>query len=255
MTQQIKAKLAQPLLVTKTLIVINALVFVADLAKGAGVGSMFGGGGGTVTDFERQFGYLQGSAASSEIWRMVTSGFIHFGIMHIGFNMLLLYRLGDQLERGIGRSRFLMLYTVSLLGGSLGEAIWTHNRAVSGGASGAIFGLAAAAAIALMQRGIPFYSTGWAPLLIINLVFTFAIPGIGIGAHMGGLIVGGLIGYIMLHPHLGHTKPWIGYIAAAAAIVACVAGARAYEQTKYGNCEPLTYQGHPLIVCDSDRLG
>ncbi len=249
-SEQLKRTLAEPLLVTKTIIGLNVLVFILQAANGSDVGSSLFGGSGRVSAFEQQFGYVTGAAASNEIWRMATTGFIHFGLMHIGFNMLILYRLGDQLERGVGGARFLALYVVSLLGGSFGTALISNRNEVGGGASGAVFGLAAAAAIALMQRGVPFYSTGWAPLLAINLVFTFAIPNVGIGAHVGGLIFGGLIGFVMLHPQLGRTAPWLGYVAAIAVCIACLAGARAIEQNRYGDCRGITYESRHFVFCD-----
>src|ERR1700730_13387567 len=99
---------AQPT-VTYALIALNVIAFVAELGSGAGVASR--GGGTIVSD-----GALNGPAIAdhSEYWRLITSGFLHAGLIHIGFNMYLLYILGQILEPAIGRVRFAALYFASL---------------------------------------------------------------------------------------------------------------------------------------------
>ena len=97
---------------------------------------------------------------SGEWYRLVTSGFLHFGIIHIAFNMLLLFQLGQLLEPAIGRIRFGLLYFAALLGGSAGALILSAERRCHGGASGAVFGLMAAAFVGLRNRGVNPFSTG-----------------------------------------------------------------------------------------------
>ena len=87
------------------------------------------------------------------MWRVVSSGFLHFGIFHLGMNMLLLWQLGSLLEPALGRARFLLLYLASLVGGATGAILLSPN-ALTGGASGAVFGLMGAAAVALLRRGV-----------------------------------------------------------------------------------------------------
>ena len=87
--------------------------------------------------------------------------------------------------------RFLLIYFVSLLAGSFGALLVTPN-ALTVGASGAIFGLMSAAVLVLRQRGIDPMSTGLPIWIGINLVFSFAVPGISVGGHIGGLIGGAL---------------------------------------------------------------
>ena len=99
----------------------------------------------------------------------MTSGFLHFGIIHLAFNMLLLFQLGNLLEPAIGRVRFALLYFAALLAGSAGALILSPN-ALSGGASGAVFGLMAAAFVGLRNRGVNPFSTGIGSVLVINLV-------------------------------------------------------------------------------------
>ena len=122
-----------------------------------------------------------------EYYRLVSSGFLHYGIFHIGMNMLLLFQLGQLLEPAIGRVRFGLLYFSSLLAGSFGALLLQPNG-LTGGASGAVFGLMAAAAIGLHRRGVNVFKTGIGTTLVLNLVITFTIPGISVGGHLGGAI-------------------------------------------------------------------
>ena len=134
-------------------------------------------------------------------YRLVTSGFLHFGIIHIGLNMFFLYVLGPMLEPALGRVRFVLLYIASLLGGSLGVVL-LDKGGISAGASGAMFGLMAAAAVGQWRRGINPMTTGIGATFLLNLVITFAIPGISIGGHIGGAVAGAICGAVMLAPGL-----------------------------------------------------
>jgi membrane associated rhomboid family serine protease len=186
--------------ITRVLIAINAVMFVytellqristSDLA----VIASFRLRGGSFDDVTSGVG----GVANGEWWRLVTSGFIHYGLLHLGFNMYTLWQLGHSLEPALGRWRFIGLYVVGLLGGSLGALVFQPFGA-HGGASGAVFGLIAAGTLAMRQRGVPFNST-WGPMLLINLVITFTIPGISVGGHIGGMLFGGAAGAIMMHP-------------------------------------------------------
>ena len=129
-------------------------------------------------------------------YRLVTAGFLHFNILHIGFNMWILYQLGQQLEPTLGRVRFGLLYLASLLGGSVG-ALLVSPDALTAGASGAVFGLMGAIAVSLRSRGINILQTSIGSLLVMNLVLTFAISGISIGGHLGGLAAGALGGLLL----------------------------------------------------------
>jgi membrane associated rhomboid family serine protease len=154
-------------------------------------------------------------------YRLVTSGFLHFGIIHIAFNMLVLYQLGQLLERPLGRVKFTLLYFAALLGGSLGVIV-LDGRALSGGASGAVFGLMAAAAVGLQHQGINVFSTGLGTTLLLNFFITFTIPGISIGGHVGGAIAGAICGFVMLAPKWKKFPTWSGYATPAAVGIACV---------------------------------
>ena len=171
------------------LIAINVIVFLAMSAGGGGLD----GRGGAVYSNGALYGPL---VAEGEWWRIVTSGFLHAGLLHLAFNMYFLYFLGTMLEPEIGRLRFAAIYLVSLLGGSFG-ALLISPDAVTVGASGAVFGLMGAAILALRVRGIDPMQSGLGITLLLNLGITFVIPNISIGGHIGGLVAGGIVSYLM----------------------------------------------------------
>src|SRR5438874_4727464 len=145
--------------VTKVLIAINVVVFL--LTATGGVRAAGRGG-----DLQSQLS-LSGPAVTGGDWyRLVSSGFVHYGLIHIGFNMLLLYQLGLLLEPALGRFRFVGLYFAGLLTGSFGVLLLSPT-VVSGGASGAVFGLFGAAAAGLRQRGVGVMQTGIGGLMVL----------------------------------------------------------------------------------------
>lgn len=188
------ASLVKDPVVTYTLIAVNVVVWLAELGTGAGGGR----GGGAVAELGALYGP---NVAHGEYWRLVTSGFLHdtrmpFGILHIGFNMYLLYYLGRMLEPSIGRLKFALIYFTSLLAGSFG-ALLADPMAVTVGASGAVFGLMAAAVLILRSQGIDPWQSGIVPLILLNLLLTFR-PGISYGGHLGGLVGGALAAYLLV---------------------------------------------------------
>lgn len=174
---------SQNVLVTRTLIAINIVVYLWTISG----------------NHEFDLGLSQFYIDSGEYYRIITSGFLHFSFLHVGMNMFLLWQLGQLLEPAMGRTRFTLLYFVAMIGGAAGALI-IGPEGLTGGASGAVFGLMAAAAVGLHQRGINPMRTGIGTTLILNLVFTFAIPGISIGGHLGGALTGAAVGYVLLKP-------------------------------------------------------
>ena len=189
---------------TFVLIAINVGVFVLQLLTGGPSGtdgSLFAngalcanavgdggvcGGGGQIID-----------SAGSEWWRIITSGFLHGGLIHLGLNMFVLFILGQVLEPAIGTARFVALYLVALIAGSVGALIMSDPFTFTVGASGAIYGLFIATIVIARQRGMHDVVQQLAFWLVINLVFTFAASNISIGGHIGG-IVGGAIGALIV---------------------------------------------------------
>ncbi|MEY2400088.1 MAG: hypothetical protein QOJ08_199, partial [Ilumatobacteraceae bacterium] len=199
----------QPTLVTYVLIGINAAVYLWTASSGRNEFKL-----ALAEPFLRQNG---------EYYRLVTSGFLHYSIFHIGMNMLLLFQLGQLLEPAIGRVRFVLLYFASLLAGSFGALILQPNG-LTGGASGAVFGLMAAAAVGLHRRGVNIFQTGIGTVLILNLVITFTLPGISVGGHLGGAIAGALCGFVILAPGHAVMPKWASYAAPIAVMLVALVG-------------------------------
>ncbi|MGH8998184.1 MAG: rhomboid family intramembrane serine protease, partial [Acidimicrobiia bacterium] len=158
-----------------------------------------------------------------EWYRLVTAGFVHFGIIHIAFNMVILYRFGQMLEPALGRIRFGALYLAALLGGAAGALLLTPD-AYTAGASGAVFGLVGAAAVGMRRRGIDVWQSGVGPLLAINLVLTFVLSNISIGGHLGGLAGGAAVGVFMFRSDRITTRSIAAGVAVAGLVsAACMA--------------------------------
>lgn len=212
----------QPTLVTFALMAVNIAVFL--YTSLSDTSTLTGRGSVSTAQFDLGLNKLILQLSPDWEWyRLVTSGFLHFGIIHIAFNMLLLYQLGQLLEPAVGRTKFGLLYAASLLGGSLGVLIFDAN-AIAGGASGAVFGLMTAAAVGLHRRGVNVFSTGIGTTLLLNLVLTFTIPGISIGGHVGGAAVGAVCGWVMLAPTWKKYPKWSGYATPAALVLIAIIG-------------------------------
>jgi membrane associated rhomboid family serine protease len=177
--------------VAYVLIAVNVLMFIGSSAGGSSFGG--GGGGSVFRDLA-----LWGPAIdiADEYWRLVTSGFLHSGILHLGFNMYVLYWLGTMLEPVLGHLRFAALYFASLLCGSFG-ALLLSPEAFTVGASGAVFGLMGSAFVFQRLRGIDPMQSGIGPVILLNLGITFLIPNISIGGHIGGLVGGAVAAFAM----------------------------------------------------------
>jgi membrane associated rhomboid family serine protease len=173
----------------------------------------------------REGGLAQGAIADGEYWRLVTSGFLHFGLIHLLFNMFVLYILGGMLEPALGRLRFGIVYFVSMLAGSFGALLLSAPNTLTAGASGAVFGMMGAAVIVMRNRGINPMESGLGLWIGLNLLITFTIPGISIGGHIGGLLGGGLAALVMFDLAERVQLPRQAPMALAAAIgVLAVAG-------------------------------
>jgi membrane associated rhomboid family serine protease len=205
----------QTAVATKIIIALNVLVFVIGLTGGGG-GSLLNGQGSTQIDL----GLSAIPLRDGEWYRLITSGFTHAGLLHLGLNMWFIWIIGQMLERSIGSLRFTLLYFAALLAGSAGALI-ADPFALTVGASGAAFGLLGAMVVGMRQRGMSVLRSDVGMLLILNLVLTFAIPGIAIGGHIGGLIGGGLCGAALLAPR--RERRWWELVVPIAVMVASVA--------------------------------
>ncbi|HEY5332553.1 MAG TPA: rhomboid family intramembrane serine protease [Solirubrobacterales bacterium] len=177
---------------TFVLIAINVIVYLVEVLHG-------GGGTSLSTRTIYDMGGLWGPAVSEggDWWRTITSGFVHVSILHIAFNMYLLFILGRLLEPAIGTVRFVFLYFAALLAGSFVALLFEPN-AVSAGASGAIFGVLGATFVIARGRRLDSIAGQIGILILINLVFTFSDGSISVGAHVGGLAAGVLCGFLII---------------------------------------------------------
>ncbi len=174
-------------IVTKLLVAANVIVYLITVAQSPYSGKLNSPGGSLFNNWA-----LFGPAVHhGDWWRLITSAFLHGGVLHIAFNMLALWWLGSPVEIALGRARYLGLYLVSGLAGAAGALIADPNS-VTVGASGAIFGLLGAGLI-LEYQATGSLAGNYLMLIVINLAISFS-PGLNIsyGGHIGGL-VGGIV--------------------------------------------------------------
>ncbi len=178
-------KIKKPI-VTVTLIIINVLVFLLMYLLGNGSNDAL-----TLIKFGA---FQKDLILSGEYYRLITSAFLHIGLLHLLFNCYSLYVIGRQLESFLGKIKFLIVYLVSAVTGNLLSMLFSNG--VSAGASGAIFGLLGS----LLYFGYNYrvylgtvLRSQIIPLIILNLLYGFIATGINNAAHIGGLIGGLLI--------------------------------------------------------------
>ncbi len=230
--------------VTIALIAINIVVFGLQIATDpGGVGSGLGG------EVSRGGALFGPDVAAGDWWRIVSSAFLHAGVVHLGFNMVALWILGSRFEAYIGPLRFGLIYAASVLWGAAGALLLSPN-ALTVGASGGVFGLMAAIFVLERQRGVTIL--GDAGLFLgINLVITFALPGISIGGHLGG-ILGGAMAALALSGfgkrHIAARRLHAGSLAAVLAVVVIGAvGALAIAE-RSSQTTPFAVRSHSALV-------
>jgi membrane associated rhomboid family serine protease len=202
--------------VTFALIAINVLAYLGEEGQLTLSGTSIHG-----PLIEEGILYRYGVGVEHQYWRLVTSGFLHENVLHIAFNMYLLYLLGMMLEPALGSVKFAAIYFTSLLAGSFGALFATG--APSLGASGAVFGLMGAAVIELRARRMSVMESGIGGLIIINLIFSFTFANISVGAHVGGLI-GGVLAGLSIRTADDRHRSWLGLAACVALSAVAVAG-------------------------------
>lgn len=189
--------LKQQAFCTQAIVLIQVIVFIL----------MTVAGGSTNTQILIEFGAKVGTLIQEgQWWRLITPVFLHIGLMHLVVNSVTVYYIGTQIENMFGHARFLAIYFVSALTGNLASFVFLPNS-LSAGASTAIFGLFGA----FLMLGESFHHNPYIRLLsrqfltfvAINLVFDLFMPGIDIYGHLGGLVGGFLMGYIVGTPQIG----------------------------------------------------
>lgn len=150
------------------------------------------------------------AVAEGAYWRLLSSVFLHGGALHVANNMVILWLLGELLEKPVGTARLALIYLLTGLGSSLASLAW-HTETVSVGASGAIFGLMGATLVLAWRRALPADLRGTVVVLVavtggLNLLFGFILPGVDNAAHLGGLVLGAILG-LALSPGLLRQLP------------------------------------------------
>lgn len=187
--------------VTYTLMAANIVVFIAMLLSGAGLWHSSNG-------LQLAWGANFGPATQDgQWWRLASAMFLHFGVLHLLMNMAALWDGGKLAERMYGHARFLVIYLASGLLGNLLSLTIQGNLAVSGGASGAIFGVYGSLLVYLWvekehldRREFRWMFWGASLFSALIIVLGFVIPGIDNSAHIGGFITGLLMGTVFASP-------------------------------------------------------
>jgi rhomboid protease GluP len=187
--------------VTRVLIGANLLAFAALLLAGAGLWH-------SSSAVQLAWGASFGPATKDgEWWRLGSAMFLHFGVLHLGMNMWALWDGGQLVERMYGHARFAVLYLVGGLAGNLVSLIAQGDRAISGGASGAVFGIYGALLVFLWRERMQlrphefrWLFWGAAGFSVATIAFGFLVPGIDNAAHIGGFLSGILLGMALVRP-------------------------------------------------------
>ncbi|MGW4110711.1 rhomboid family intramembrane serine protease [Actinosynnema sp. NPDC004786] len=201
--------------VTPVLIAVNVLVFAVTAAQ---AGSVAGNQRSPL--FGDLLMYTPSVALGGEWWRLLTSGFLHFGPLHLALNMIALYVLGRDLEPVFGRLRFSAVYLVSLLGGSVAVYLFGGLNTVVAGASGAVYGLMGAMLVAVLRLKL---NAGPAlGVIALNVVLSFTLPGISLLGHIGGLVIGAAVTAGLVYAPAGKRNTWQAAVVAAAVVLLVV---------------------------------
>ncbi|HVM25585.1 MAG TPA: rhomboid family intramembrane serine protease [Candidatus Limnocylindrales bacterium] len=188
--------------VTYSIIAICAALFLVDAALSGGETLSGGFWGGGIGPLGREHLINAVLVAQGEWWRIFTSAFFHLGLIHIGFNMYVLYLYGPIVERMYGPIEFAAIYLMAAAGGSV-LTILLDPAQFAAGASGAIFGIIGLVFVvsrrhhAVVGREARAMMAGVGTYLIFLLVFTFVVPNISWTGHIGGLLVGALLGFLL----------------------------------------------------------
>ncbi|MBV9161668.1 MAG: rhomboid family intramembrane serine protease [Pseudonocardiales bacterium] len=168
--------------VIPTLIALNVVVFGVTVAQAGSLSN------NTSALLFQQWALQPEAVAHGAWWQLLTSGFLHIGPLHLAFNMIALWVIGRDLEQVLGRVRFLVVYLVSLLGGSLVVFAFANPASDTAGASGAVFGLMGGLAVVLMRLRLSPRPA--LTIILLNVIISFAVPNISLLGHLGGLAFG-----------------------------------------------------------------
>jgi membrane associated rhomboid family serine protease len=220
-----RQRAARGLVVVPALIGVNVLVFVLTALQAQ-----------SVVDNQRSTVFVEGtlipgSVAGGEFWRLLTSGFLHFGNyggygpVHLIFNMFALWVIGRDLEVALGRLRFLVVYLLALFGGSTAVMLFGDPLSSVAGASGAIYGLFGGIAVVVFRAKMN--PTPVLVLLGVNVFLSITLPGISLLGHLGGLVVGALATAAMVYaPRANLQRVQIAACVALVVVMVAAVGVR-----------------------------
>lgn len=236
------ARPGNSVVVTPTLLAVNVAVFLITVIQAK---SLFDNGDAQLEKLGELWTYP--TLGGSEWWRIFTSGFLHYGPIHIAANMFSLWMIGRALEPVFGRIRFLALYFVSMLGASTAVLLFDQPNQPSAGASGALFGLMGCYAVIVLKLRL---NPTWLLItLVINAYITFSVANISILAHVGGLVTGALVAVALLYAPERNRARWqaIGLVV----IVVALAGLVIWRSTQLPalQCQMEMLRGYESYVC------
>lgn len=223
-------------LVTKVLLGLNVGLWVLTVLITVGTGDIpigevgrylaFGGLADVTTDFAALPGVRlpDGSVAGiagGEYYRLVTAGFLHYGLLHLALNSYALWILGRECERLLGPLRFIVLYMLAGLGGNVAVYLFSGLNSPVLGASGSIFGLFGA--LFFFFRKLRSDVRGLVGLIVANLLLSVFIAGISLSAHVGGLLTGALFGLVLAYAPGGRWRTPVQVLGAVALLAALAA--------------------------------
>ncbi|MCI1359010.1 MAG: rhomboid family intramembrane serine protease, partial [Lactobacillus sp.] len=190
---KIKEAIFGPVKITNLLLASLVIVFAVEVFSG--------GSQNTNTLLKLGAMYNPLLVVKGQWWRLLTSQFLHIGILHLATNAVMIYYMGNYLERILGSSRFLVVYLIGGIGGNLASLAFGGDSAVSAGASTALFGLfGAMGALGLLNQDQPALKQlgqQSIALAVVNLLIDIFMPGIDIWGHAGGLVTGFLFTIIL----------------------------------------------------------
>ncbi|MHA6628969.1 rhomboid family intramembrane serine protease [Pseudonocardia sichuanensis] len=206
--------------VVPTLIALNVLVFAWTVVQAGDPMN------NAMAPLFAEWALVPGLVQAGEWWRVLTSGFLHIGAIHLLFNMVALWVLGRDLETVLGRGRFLAVYMIALLGGAAAVMLfYAPNQAVAG-ASGAVFGLMGGLAVVLRRLRVPAGQV--IGVIVLNVVISVTIPGISLIGHLGGLVLGAAATAALVYaPARNRVPVQVGALVALTVVVLLLIGVTA----------------------------
>jgi len=230
------AQFSRRLVVVPTLIAVNVAIFAFTVFQAKSLGQ---------NQFSTLFQDWQlwpPIVANGEWWRLVTSGFLHSGPVHIGLNMLVLYLLGRELEPMLGWLRFTAVYLISLLGGGASVLLFGDENVPVVGASGAVFGLMGGLLVVVFRQRMdprPLLAT-----IGLNVFISVAVPNISLLGHLGGLAVGAIATAALVYAPAKLRNVWqaITFVVLTVALVGVI-------MVRVNDFPPLSCQHEPVLQC------